>query len=713
MQYHEHRFKSPFEKTRRTLIAIFVIFLIYSVFIYYTNVHGDSAQVMPQIMVKIFIGLAFLLLCYAMLIGVSLKEPTLSLFEGVIRHRYFIIFGVFIFLIVFKLHGFSLGMWDAFIPGGSYQSNVTHLWGKERAITSDVWGLTIPMFFNQVDAGFPFYNTTIMTNGANAILYGLPVWDITGIGRPSLWGFLILGKEEGLAWFYWFRMLGLLMTSFELGMFFTKGHMKLSLMGALVIVLSPLTQWWSGHILPELLLYAQMLLCGVLYYLLNWGNLKKKVLATVVLLVSSVSFVILFSPSLQVPLGYMVLIIGAGMIYEYRENIKFRRQDAFLILSTLAIVVTIIGRFVIISWGDIQLLTGTVSPGARFEIGGGYNLNMAFYHLFQWALPFREVTWKNSCELSTMIPFIPIVVLTLPILWKLDKKRKVLNLALYTYLLFCISWLLFCYPALVAKITLFSNVTPSRLMWTIGVIGVYFGLICFQLILQYKPFSRKIAVIMATAISFIFYLIIQRSNSDYLGPYFLPGVFVTLTAYFLFHISYLLGYKRIMAGILAIALLISGATVMPLNRGTGSMFDKPMSREIAAINAADPDALWLYNSSYYMGNYLSAHGLKVFNVTNMYPDYVKWEKIDPTKKWHDIYNRYAQVSVTLTNTATSLELITRDHVKATLTLGNLHALNIKYIVSPENLEHLNDGSLTEIMYDDVSHVWIYKLDKAL
>lgn len=710
MRYNENKLESLSRLLSKPFLVLFAIFLLYSSYICYRL--EDNTYAIPHMITKILIGFSFFLLCITILILLKLKEPRLSLFDGIIKNRYPIVFAVFAFLVVFKLHGISLNVWDKVIPSSSFNSGITSVLGMDRSITSDVWGITVPLFFNQVDAGFPFYNTDIMTNGANAVLFGLPVLDITGIGRPSLWGFFLLGKEMGLSWYYWFRMLGLLLTSFELGMFFTKGHKQIALMGAFAIALSPLTQWWSGHILPEILLYAQMMLCGGLYYLANWSDLRKKLIAAAVVLVSMVSFVILLSPSLQVPLGYMVLIIAVGAVYDYRDKIKIAKKDVIIIVTTMLISMAIIGRFFYISWGDIQLISNTIYPGKRFENGGGYTLNMAFYNLFQWMLPYKAVVLYNNCEVSVMIPFIPIVLIAMPVTWKFDKSRRPLYIALYAYMIFCISWLLLRYPDIVAKLTMFSNVTYNRLMWTVGVMSVYFGMICFAHILKHKHFRLKYAAIITTVLAFSFLIIILRSNGyDYLKSYLAVGTVITICVYSIFHISFMMGFKRLLAVVLGVLLLVCGVAVVPLNHGTGAIFDRPLTSEIMEIDHENPDAYWLYDSGYPMGNYLSAHGLKVFNVTNLYPDFEKWQKIDPDQKWSNVYNRYAQVSVALTNTQTNMEILGPEHIMATLTIEDLHMLNVDFIVSTENLEYLNDGSLTEMTQDPDSSARIYRLSK--
>jgi len=107
---------------------------------------------------------------------------------------------------------------------------------------------------------------------------------------------------------------------------------------------------------------------------------------------------------------------------------------------------------------------------------------------------------------------------------------------------------------------------------------------------------------------------------------------------------------------------------------------------------------------------LVAQGLRAFNATNNYPDYGKWKVIDADGQWEEIYNRYAQVSVQLTDQQTNIELLSPDHIKVTLNVQKLLDLGIDYVVSRERIDFPESDFLVEIKHLDEKHIWIYHLE---
>jgi hypothetical protein len=426
--------------------------------------------------------------------------------DWAIEYRYGIVLMVFFLMVALHLHGFSLMMWDYNFPS----DNLSWYLGKPRAITSDVWGLVIPQILSQAANGFPLHNPDLMSGGMNAVVSAhLPVLDISVIvGQPVFWGFYLFGVDAGLAWYYWFRVLGILLTGFELIRYLTKnGHV--ALLGGILLSSSPIVLWWGGHILPEILLYAQGMLAGGICFMEHWDRWRYKILAAVVVLSSSVGFVLMFYPALQVPLGILVLLFAGGVIWEEHDKRILTKENTALILLVLASSVLLILRLLYLSWTDIQAILSTSFPGKRFTQGGGGTLLHVFYSLFQWLLPFKEAVGTNNCEASMFIPVWGVVLLGSPFALRNAKQLKPLVRLLYGYFLFCLSWLVFQYPAWFAKFTLFSNVIP-RLIWVIGTLSIY--LFCV-LISQREPLSKKRSGWMSGAILLVFLLAFSVEES--------------------------------------------------------------------------------------------------------------------------------------------------------------------------------------------------------
>lgn len=79
------------------------------------------------------------------------------------------------------------------------------------------------------------------------ISYYAPVFDITLIGKPFNWGFVLLGKEHGLSWYWYSKLFLFFLLSFEISMFLTNKDSFISILGAFWITYSPAVM----HIIAE------------------------------------------------------------------------------------------------------------------------------------------------------------------------------------------------------------------------------------------------------------------------------------------------------------------------------------------------------------------------------------------------------------------------------------------------------------------------------
>ena len=97
-----------------------------------------------------------------------------------------------------------------------------------------------------------------------------------------------------------------------------------------------------------------------------------------------------------------------------------------------------------------------------------------------------------------------------------------------------------------------------------------------------------------------------------------------------------------------------------------------------------------------------AAGAHTITSVNTYPDFEKWEKIDPDHKFEDVYNRYAHMNVNLSaNESSKFERVPRreDIISLTLNVNDLEKLNVTYIESEQDLsEYSNDNVEFEKIY---------------
>ena len=163
-----------------------------------------------------------------------------KLLNFVYKSRFIIAIIILIIAITFKLHGSSIGLWNSIFNTGV--EDRTLLFGKTRTIRSDEWAVTTPLIFSQSYNNFKYFSEILRGGTVTDAfsLYGLPVMNILEIFRPFHLGYLILGVERGLSFFWASKYIALFLVSFELFMILFNKDKRVSLIGAFMITLSPI-----------------------------------------------------------------------------------------------------------------------------------------------------------------------------------------------------------------------------------------------------------------------------------------------------------------------------------------------------------------------------------------------------------------------------------------------------------------------------------------
>lgn len=630
----------------------------------------------------------------------------------IIRFRFLIALVIFIIVVLLKLNGSSINIWDRIVTTKIDNTETSLIAGTPRAIRSDEWNVQTLYYLAQAESEeyYPVYNDNIRSDGQNMIIaYNAPVMDITVLSKPFNWGFLLLGKDYGLSWYWAMKTILLFLLSFEVSMILSKRKKAISLLGALWITLSPAVQWWFMQHVGDLILYMQAMIVSFYYILHYFNKIKIKILFSITFALSAVGFALVIYPAIQVPLAYLTLVFMMLLYTDYKDKIKIKRSDIIIIVCTLGFIILNLGHFVLVSKDAIKLTLDTVYPGKRVSIGGDiepYFLQISLTNIF---LPFKDINFLNNCEVSSFFNFLPIVLLSLIVFIKNKIKNLKYGIVLSLCALIQIAWLLFKFPTIFAKVTLLSYVPGNRMMIAFGITALYLSIWGFSIICELKPFKRYESYIISIVILGYYYLTMVHYNIDsYLG---LKYLVLILLAFLILNYLYLRGHKKAFISFMTSVILISGITVNPLVRGTGAIYNKVLSQEIQSIKNEDKEALWaMFDSE--IGGYLYANGVKTLNGVHFYPDLETWQSIDTENKYSDIYNRYAHVSLSLSNT-TSFKLIAPDSISVNLTIDDIKKLNIKYILSKTDLTNSTAVSKTqfkEIYPRDKDGFYIFEVE---
>ncbi len=628
------------------------------------------------------------------------------------RYRFLIIFAVFAVFVLFKLHFSSIGMWDDVLKNKTETYRKTKLVGKNRSIRSDEWLVQTPLFMAQCnnEKFFPVRNYNILSSGLNMILSsGAPSFDLTLIAKPFNWGFILLGDERGLSWYWCSRLFLLLILSFEISMLLTKGKIPYSIAGAFLITFSSAVQWWFSTPLVDMLIFSQGIIIIADRYF-RFRELYKRIILSFLFVICTNGFVLTLYPAWMVPMGYLTAVCCLAILYRHWKEgrLHIRYADMLLFLFIVLGSAAILYHFYAVSKDDIKTILNTVYPGKRFFNGGGYNVLDIQMYFLSWLTPFKDVTFANNCEISTFTNFMPLVLILFFRIVKFEKENRMLATSLFIFYILQLLWLSFPVPSIVARWSFMYFVPSHRLQVISNLTGLYLSIWAISIFLDEKSpeFSETEKMFVTIFVTMILSAFVFNSFSDmfnireYLGlRHIMAGMLIFLTM----NLSLFFKLKKIFLYSVVVYIIVSGLTVNPLSKGLSAVYDKHITQEIIRINKNDPGKTWAALDSIYHGNLLIALGCKSFNGVNYYPDFEKLAKLDPENRYSEIYNRYAHIIVRASDTSgVSFRLDQPDLYTIEISPDCIKSrTDIKYILSSENLEkYIGEGTGFVRIYED-------------
>ena len=396
-----------------------------------------------------------------------------NILNYIFNHRYVIALIIFILCVLFKISGSSIGLWDVQM---NLDKDTGLIFGKSRPIRSDEWATLTPFFKDQIEGGFKYFNSNIRaTNTDVFMIYALPVKCIFQIYRPFLLGFMLFGFERGLSVFWCGRFIILFLISLELFMLITKKNKLLSTIGAIMITLSPMIQWWFAiNGIAEIFIFGESAII-LLYKYLNTTDFKKRLIYLFLVLICAGGYVLVIYPSWQVPMVYVFLALAIWVILENKKDIKITKKDIISITITLIIFAGSMLYILKTSSDTIKTVQNTVYPGARFEVGGG-QFNKLFTYLSSFFFVFKQTGLgaSNVCEEALMFSLFPVGIILVIRNMVINKKKDILSICLLVAYIFLVSYCIIGFPRILSKITLMSNSQSSRTMLAVGFIDLLF-----------------------------------------------------------------------------------------------------------------------------------------------------------------------------------------------------------------------------------------------
>ncbi len=631
----------------------------------------------------------------------------------IVKYRWPAAAVLFACCVLLRLHGSSMAMYDSIFPTHSDEAAAEqyYIWGQIRNYRTDEYGVSMPAYFSQSYNDYRMQSTRMSLSPTNMVLdYYAPVRDITAIGKPFTWGYLLFGNEVGVSWYWCGMTILMFLISFEMFMILTRGCKAVSAAGMLLVGLSPAVQWWFLPHIPIVYLYA-MDLFVIGYYFFTARSAWMKWLTVLTAVIAGTGFVLSFFPSCQVTAGLAAAALLAACLVRDRDRITFKAKDWYRIGIVVVIAGGILGRFLLLWKDDLHMLLSTVYPGARMETGGGSRLSDLFTDLRTLFLPYHDSNILNNCEMATWIHLAPAFCLLFPQIYLSLRKKKdrnrLVGAILFLSLLVEIDYMCFGFSETMARLTLFRY--ANRMKLTYGWTAVLFTVWSADVIWKTPGILKKWEIIAVPAI----YGIIYCSFIDESLLQYLPRIILLAEILLFVLLLFAILCKQKIFSICLTTLILCGAglTVNPLSRGISPITNHPVSEFISSKALEEPDGLWLpVGTPFFVNNFLLANGARVIGATNFYMDTERWKLLDPNGVYADSYNRYSNQIIYFTEEETSVELEWADSIRIMLNPDDLYRLGIRYIFTPIGPDEMAEWGIRAAQVFTQDSYYIYQLD---
>jgi hypothetical protein len=442
-------------------------------------------------------------------------------------------------------------------------------------------------------------------------------------------------------------------------MLLTANNFWLSAFGAFFIFLSGAEQWWS-YWLGTYMMYLNGMLISFIYLLYS-KNIKALIIAGVIFLFSSFSFLNGLYPPWQVPLIYLYLAIFIGYLLK-KKNFKSIKESLWLrvgIISATGIVLLFfLYHYYEMVKDTFTMMVNTAYPGKRTTNGGDLSNAKLFSEFFGMYMSDQHFPqkWLNICEASSFIMFFPIVFYGMGYNYFKLKKIDWLQLMVALCTIVLLVWLVVGFPSFLSKISLLSMSPAYRTLPVFGAVNAVL-LICY---LGSKEADKKTNFswleffILAIAIYFFTRIVgsnINKATSDFFSSEQVAIMSLLITAAYLLIRYKFLKYTGIILALLLLGMTISNISVNPLTQGLSALLENPLAKTSGEIHKKDPKARWaVFGSGQWVGsrwaNLLKANGINVFNGVKFTPMIKDMAfAFDSSGKNRAVYNRYAHVDM--------------------------------------------------------------------
>lgn len=642
--------------------------------------------------------------------------PLNKMYEFIYKKRYLIALIIFIYTLIMGYSGSSIGIYQNSIQTKDKNIYYTPILGQVRAIRGDEYAIVTPISISQSvgENPYSYYSDKLRGTDTDVLsILGAPVLDITLLGKPFNIGYILLGPERGLSFVWYGKLIALILVCFEFFMLITNKKKLISLFGMILVVFSAATQWWYMTII-DVMLWGMLALILIDKFMCTQKS-KIKILCSLGIMISAISYIFIFYPAWQIPFAYIYLVVFIWICCKNRKIYKINWKDIVMVLLVILGVAGILVYYFIMSKDTLITIANTSYPGKRFEIGGGA-AGIAFSYVYSFLFPY--INMKNPCELSGMISLfpIPIIVSTIYLIRNRKKSEYAFVIPMLLVSIIFSIFTLFKTNELFAKYTLLYMVPASRLAVPLSltqiILMIYIMAHCKKDDKILGKYSSIIVSIIASV--FILSIAINTDTENVMRELisYICGLIVLVSTYLLFTINKNKNKEKLIALLIPIALL-TGIIVNPIQKGISVITEKPVAKKIQEIIKEDSENnVWI--SETYQ-NYPVASGAKVLNSVHTYPNFEFFKTVLGKEEFEKeenrlLYNKYVHINAIIDSKENKLKSLGFDTILLKLTPEKLKELNVGYVLTIRTLEKFDTQDIKFKQVYNEMNMKIYKLE---
>jgi hypothetical protein len=561
-----------------------------------------------------------------------------------------------IVLVILHISGTSSGV-EWYSLGSGHDPRL--ILGSPRAIRSDEWLVQQSWVVSQAQTGFGVINPTLPGGADMAVLSELPSWDWSTIFRPHLWGYLFLGLDAGIAWFWWLPAAGLVVGCYEFVIAILPRRPITAAMFAIAIYFAPLLQWFYTPSSVWPVAWSLLAMAGVVWILRDPRRWVRVVWSALLGYFAVTMAMGLYVPFI-IPCVLLTVAFAVGFLFRERgwRSSGMRTYAGRLVPLGIAAIgagLAVIS-YVYTHRAAFDAIDATVYPGTRsvptgsLLVGDPYFTGMGgapWSQVLKAGAP--SILGPNSSEGSSA--FILCIFLVFGMAWyairslRRGAETDWLLVACIVLVLILAAELLVPGWTGLSKLLLLDRVPPERFrIFLVVSIPVFAVLVIEQA--QKQRFSRNLGpALISTAVGVIFtiYLVWRIATADHAvlsaAPTWGPVTAALIVATFLLFVR---GGAPWAALLLVGATVVMTANVNPLYRGLFDLRTTAIGQKVATTEKAHPGA-WIGVGSYPTMAVLVESGVESFTGVQNYPPLQMWKDIDPTSKYASVWNRLAHV----------------------------------------------------------------------